>query len=83
LSVSKADVSIDRGGVDTDNVTTAAAQAVDGSAPLPDILTELERRTGLTRKSIARILIDSDRLDDFKANPARFITIAGDGHRAL
>ncbi len=78
LKVSKADVSIDRGGVDTHNVTTAAAQAIDDRAPLPDILTELERRTGLTRKSIARILIDSDRLDDFKANPARFITIAGE-----
>ena len=78
IDVAKADVRIDRGGVDTHNVTTAAAAAIDDSGPLPDILTELERRTGLTRKSLARILIDSDRLDDFKANPARFVAIAGE-----
>lgn len=39
----------------------------------PDLLTELQERTQLTRKSIHRILIDSDRLDCFKQNPQQFI----------
>ena len=40
---------------------------------LPDVLTELQDRTQLTRRSIARILIDSGRLEDFKRNPQEFI----------
>jgi type III restriction enzyme len=43
---------------------------------LPDILTELQDRTQLTRKSICRILIDSGRLNDFKRNPQEFIELA-------
>ena len=33
---------------------------------LPDLLTELQNRTQLTRHSIVRILSDSERLDDFR-----------------
>ena len=43
---------------------------------LPDVLTELQDRTRLTRRSIQRILCDSERLDDFKRNPQQFIEIA-------
>ena len=45
---------------------------------LPDILTDLQDRTQLTRKTIARVLIESGRLDDFKRNPQQFIELAGD-----
>lgn len=40
---------------------------------LPDILTDLQDKTQLTRRSIARILLESERLDDFKRNPQQFI----------
>ncbi len=40
---------------------------------LPDVLTELQDRTQLTRRSIQRILSGSGRLDDFKRNPQQFI----------
>lgn len=40
---------------------------------LPDIITELQNRTNLTRKTIINILIKSNRLDDFKRNPQKFI----------
>ena len=43
---------------------------------LPDVLTDLQDRTQLTRRSIHRILIGSDRLDDFKRNPQQFIELA-------
>ena len=43
---------------------------------LPDVLTELQDRTQLTRRSIQRILCDSGRLDDFKRNPQQFIELA-------
>ena len=43
---------------------------------LPDILTELQDRTQLTRCSIQRILCGSGRLDDFKRNPQQFIDLS-------
>ncbi|MGC4394115.1 type III restriction-modification system endonuclease [Hydrogenophaga sp. T2] len=45
---------------------------------LPDILTELQNRTQLTRRSIGRILVDSHRLNDFKRNPQQFIETVAD-----
>jgi type III restriction enzyme len=45
---------------------------------LPDILTELQNRTQLTRRSIGRILIESERLNDFKRNPQQFIETVAD-----
>ena len=45
---------------------------------LPDVLTDLQDRTQLTRRSIHRILIGSDRLDDFKRNPQQFIELAAE-----
>jgi len=41
--------------------------------PLPDIITELQNRTNLTRKTIVDILVGCKRLDDFKNNPQKFI----------
>ena len=43
---------------------------------LPDLLADLQNRTGLTRRGICRILIDSGRLDNFLVNPAKFIETA-------
>ena len=45
---------------------------------LPDLLTELQDRTQLTRGSIARILRDSGRLEDFRVNPQKFIEMAAE-----
>ena len=40
---------------------------------LPDIITELQNRTNLTRKTIVKILLGCKRLEDFKNNPQKFI----------
>lgn len=40
---------------------------------LPDIITELQNRTNLTRRTIVEILTGSKRLEDFKNNPQKFI----------
>ena len=42
----------------------------------PDLLTDMQNKTGLTRRSIYQILIDSGRLDEFLVNHAKFIDIA-------
>lgn len=40
---------------------------------LPDVITELQNRTNLTRKTIVKILTGCKRLEDFKNNPQKFI----------
>ena len=73
----KADLAIGHSGVDTKETSTSAPVTLDeGDIELPDILTDLQDKTQLTRRSIHRILVDSDRLDDFKRNPQQFIELA-------
>lgn len=44
---------------------------------LPDILTYLQNETNLTRRTIADILVQSGRLEDFKKNPSKFMQEVG------
>ncbi|MEO6331878.1 MAG: DEAD/DEAH box helicase family protein [Gemmatimonadaceae bacterium] len=75
----KADLAIGRAGVDTKETATSAPVTLDeGDIELPDILTDLQDRTQLTRRSIHRILVGSGRLDDFKRNPQQFIELAAE-----
>ena len=75
----KADLAIGRSGVDTKETATSAPVTLDeGDIELPDILTDLQDKTSLTRRSIHRILVDSGRLDDFKRNPQQFIELAAE-----
>ena len=75
----KADLAIGRSGVDTKETAASAPVTLDeGDIDLPDILTDLQDKTQLTRRSIHRILVDSGRLDDFKRNPQQFIELAAE-----
>ncbi|MBQ6631348.1 MAG: hypothetical protein IJH55_04350 [Romboutsia sp.] len=40
---------------------------------LPDIITDLQNKTNLTRKTVIDILVNSKRLEDFKRNPQKYI----------
>lgn len=46
---------------------------VESAHVLPDVITELQNRTNLTRRTIVRILTGCKRLEDFKNNPQKFI----------
>ena len=73
----KADIAIGQAGVEateTDGAATVVLNEAD--IELPDLLTELQDRTHLTRRSIYRILSMSQRLEDFKRNPQQFIELA-------
>lgn len=50
----------------------------EGDIELPDLLTDLQDRTSLTRRTIQRVLSKSGRLDDFKRNPQQFIELAAE-----
>jgi type III restriction enzyme len=75
----KADIAIGRSGVDATETSAAAPVTLNESdIELPDILTDLEAKTSLTRRSICRILVASKRLEDFKRNPQQFIELAAE-----
>ncbi|WP_322063163.1 type III restriction-modification system endonuclease [Paraburkholderia sp. J63] len=70
----KADIAIGKAGVEATEKDGAATVVLDETIiELPDLLTDLQDRTQLTRRSIITILTGSGRLDDFKRNPQQFI----------
>ena len=74
-----ATVLISQGGVVTkETAKSNFASMTEADIALPDLLTELQDRTQLTRKSIVKILIESGHLNDFKLNPAQFIDAAAE-----
>jgi type III restriction enzyme len=79
VQIRKADLAIGRGGVSSEETTVAAPIIIEETdIELPDLLTDLQDKTQLTRRSLVRILTDSGRLDDFKRNPQEFIELATD-----
>ena len=81
VRIRKADLSIGQGGVEAkehDKNSGTIVTIEEGDIVLPDVLTDLQDRTQLTRKSLVRILTECGRLTDFKRNPQAFIEIAGE-----
>ncbi len=71
------DLAIGRGGVVAgEERTTSPITLEERDLELPDLLTELQDKTKLTRRSLLRILNESLRLPDFLRNPQQFIEYA-------
>lgn len=70
----KADIAIGKGGVTADETSASGFATIhESDIELPDIITDLQDKTQLTRKSIVQILRDSRRLQDFTRNPQQFM----------
>lgn len=79
VTIRKADLAIGKGGVlATETSSSGPVTIEEGDIVLPDLLTELQDRTQLTRRSLVTILTESGRLADFKRNPQAFIELAAD-----
>jgi type III restriction enzyme len=75
----KAEIAIGKAGIEATERAGAQTVVLDESdIELPDILTQLQDRTQLTRRTIYRVLTGSGRLDDFKRNPQAFIELAAE-----
>lgn len=75
----KADITISKAGVEATEKDGAATVVLDeANIELPDLLTELQDRTQLTRRTLVNILTESGRLADFRRNPQQFIEIAAE-----
>lgn len=79
VQIRKADLAIGRGGVLSEETAAAAPITIEeADIELPDLLTDLQDKTQMTRRSLVRILTDSGRLDDFTRNPQQFIELASE-----
>jgi type III restriction enzyme len=75
----KAGIAIGKAGVEaTEKAGAATVVLNEADIVLPDLVTDLQDRTQLTRRSITNILISAGRLDDFKRNPQQFIELAAE-----
>ena len=75
----KADLSIGKAGVEASETSSSASVTIEESdIELPDLLTVLQDKTQLTRRSLVSILTGSGRLEDFKRNPQQFIEYASE-----
>jgi len=73
----KVDIAIGKAGVEAEEKAGATPITLDEQdIELPDLLTELQDRTRLTRRSLLKIVRESGRLADFKRNPQAFIDLA-------
>lgn len=79
LTIRKADLAIGQGGVLATETSSSGPVTIDeGDIVLPDVLTDLQDRTQLTRRSLVTILTESGRLADFKRNPQAFIELSAE-----
>jgi type III restriction enzyme len=69
----KARLEIDLGGVQAQAVHDIAAIYEARDYQLPDVVGYLQNETNLTRRTLVEIMKRSDRLDDFKNNPQKYI----------
>lgn len=75
VQVTKAKLTISRGGTEGEETSSPRAADLRGSYQLPDIVTELQKATSLTRRTIIDILLRSERLDEFIGNPNDFVAM--------
>ncbi|NCD08759.1 MAG: type III restriction endonuclease subunit R [Negativicutes bacterium] len=73
LKYLKARYSVTEGGLLAREVANNALVLVEHVEILPDVITYLQNRTNLTRKTLVEILVKSDTLNLFKKNPQRYM----------
>lgn len=73
LTTTTATLTMDQSGVGIKDLQEVSELYDSRYDHLPDVLSYLQNKTQLTRKTLARILVESKRLNDLKKNPQKFI----------
>jgi len=73
LIKSKADIQITEDAVKAELTAQASKDLLSDIDNIPDILSYIQSKTRLTRDTICRILIESDRIEDIFVNPQQFM----------
>lgn len=74
VQVTRAGLKLIRGGTKTEEKATRSADLA-GAYQLPDIISELQEATSLTRKTLVDVLTRSGKLGEFIGNPNDFIAM--------
>ncbi len=69
----KAEIQIGKAGVEATETEASAPIVLDERIELPDLITDLQDKTQLTRATIVKVVTESSRLEDFKGNPQAYI----------
>lgn len=69
----KAEIDINKSGASTNENNRYSMELENSNFVLPDIITFLQNETNLTRRTLVEILRKSERLEDFKKNPQKFM----------
>ena len=72
IQVTRTGVELTRGGP-KGTILGLRDEAIDEPYPLPDVVSQLQESTSLTRKTIIQILLESERLSEFLSNPNDYI----------
>lgn len=70
---SKAIIDYEKSGIEAKEIDRYNEDSVSVKFNLPDIITYLQNETQLTRRTIVEILKQSDKMQDFKNNPQKFM----------
>ena len=73
ISVKKVGISITRAGAQGREIGAGKSTETTDEVLLPDIISELQQTTSLTRATLVDVLLDSGRLGEFPKNPNDFI----------
>lgn len=73
LLYTKSGLTIEASGVNYEDGVISTAYSEEDEIALPDIVTYLQNETDLTRRTIVRILTESDTLNQFKKNPQEYM----------
>jgi type III restriction enzyme len=82
VAVMRADISLSSSGV-TGTQTGFRTQTVEAKYVMPDFVGQVQGKTGLSKSTVARILLESGRLTDAVNNPQAFIDYAAEAINAI
>lgn len=82
VAVMRADLSVTSSGI-TGTQTGLRTQTVEAKYVMPDFVGQIQGKTGLSKSTVARILLESGRLADAVNNPQAFIDYAAEAINAI
>lgn len=82
VALTRTDMSINRAGI-TGTQSGRRTQTIEAKYVMPDFVSQVQGKTGLSKSTVAKILMDSERLSDAVNNPQAFIDYAAETINAV
>jgi type III restriction enzyme len=82
IEITRTDLAITKEGI-SGTQTGLRTQTVEGNYLIPDLVGQIQNKTGLSRSTVAKILLESGRLGDAINNPQSFVDYAIEAINAI